>query len=60
MERITDLAIIGNGNVACDIARMMLKKPDEFIDSDTPSPVMKALANSQIHTVQMVGRRGLV
>ena len=40
LSQIGEMAIVGNGNVACDIARMMLKKPDEFKDSDTPSKVL--------------------
>jgi adrenodoxin-NADP+ reductase len=60
LSQIGELAIVGNGNVACDIARMMLKKPEEFKDSDTPSPVMNALANTSLHCVQMIGRRGTV
>lgn len=30
LKEIEHLAIIGNGNVSTDIARMMLKKPSEF------------------------------
>jgi adrenodoxin-NADP+ reductase len=60
LEEIEDLAIVGNGNVACDIARMLTKKPQEFIDSDTPSPVMAALDKTNLHCVTMIGRRGLV
>lgn len=60
LKEITEMAIVGNGNVAVDIARMMLKKPEEFKDSDTPSTVMKALSDSNLHTVQIIGRRGLI
>jgi len=51
LKEIESLAIVGNGNVSTDIARMMLKKPDEFKDSDTPSTVMQALANTRLHCV---------
>lgn len=41
LEQIEQLAIIGNGNIACDISRMLLKDVNEFIDSDTPSHVLE-------------------
>lgn len=53
------MGIIGNGNIACDISRMFLKDPKEFHDSDTPEHVMKNLRNSKVHTVEMIGRRGI-
>ena len=53
------IGIIGNGNIACDIARMFLKDPSEFHNSDTPEHVMESLRRSKINTVQMIGRRGI-
>ena len=53
------IGIIGNGNIACDIARMFLKDPSEFHDSDTPEYVMEKLRRSKVNTVQMIGRRGI-
>jgi hypothetical protein len=54
------MAIVGNGNVACDVARIMLKKQDEFGKSDIPSTVLQKLAASNINCVSMIGRRGLI
>jgi len=53
------IGIIGNGNIACDIARMFLKDPALFSNSDTPAHVLDSLKKSKLHTVQMIGRRGV-
>ena len=45
------IGIIGNGNIACDVARMFLKDPAEFHDSDTPEHVMEKLRKSKVNTV---------
>ena len=39
-EAHSHIGIIGNGNIACDIARMFLKDPSDFKESDTPEYVM--------------------
>ena len=53
------MAIVGNGNIACDISRMLLREPGEFRNSDSPMHVIDALNGSNVHTVQMVARRGI-
>lgn len=58
-EEINHLAIIGNGNIACDISRMLLKEVNDFKDSDAPSHVLDTLRKSRLHTIQMIGRRGV-
>ena len=58
-ETHSHIGIIGNGNIACDIARMFLKDPSEFHESDTPEHVMEKLRHSKVNTVQMIGRRGI-
>ena len=50
-EEHEHIGIIGNGNIACDIARVFLKNPAEFKDSDTPEHVMEALRHSRIKTI---------
>lgn len=50
-EKHSHIGIIGNGNIACDIARMFLKDPAEFRSSDTPEHVMHKLRNSRVNTV---------
>ena len=51
-------AVIGNGNVALDVARILAKTPDEFAASDIVSHAFDALAGSSIRTITVLGRRG--
>ncbi len=50
--------IIGNGNVALDVARILTADPDRLASTDIASHALKALRNSQIEEVVVVGRRG--
>lgn len=50
--------MIGHGNVAIDVARMLLKSPDALAHTDMPSPVVEKLRASRIRNVSAVGRRG--
>lgn len=59
LRAVEELAIIGNGNIACDITRMLTRKVSDFADSDAPAHVMDALRKSNLHTIQLVGRRGI-
>jgi len=51
-------AVIGNGNVALDVARILSKTPAEFTGSDIVSHAFGALAHSGIETIHVLGRRG--
>ena len=51
-------AIIGNGNVALDVARILSKTRLEFAGSDIVGHALEALENSQIRTIHVLGRRG--
>ncbi len=50
--------VIGNGNVALDVARILSKTPAEFIGSDIVAHAFEALGNSAIRTIHVLGRRG--
>jgi ferredoxin--NADP+ reductase len=50
--------VIGNGNVALDVARMLTLTPAELARTDMADHAMFALARSQIEEVVIVGRRG--
>ncbi|PTD20445.1 FAD-dependent oxidoreductase [Sphingomonas fennica] len=50
--------VIGNGNVALDVTRILAKAPAEFVGSDIVAHAFEALGNSAIRRVTMVGRRG--
>ena len=50
--------VIGNGNVALDVARILSKTSGEFHGSDIVSHAYDALAKSRIEQVVLLGRRG--
>jgi ferredoxin/flavodoxin---NADP+ reductase len=52
--------VIGNGNVAVDVARMLALTPEELAPTDTTDAAMAAIGGSGIHEILMVGRRGPV
>jgi ferredoxin--NADP+ reductase len=49
--------IIGNGNVALDVARILAKHGDELKGSDLPPDVLAALRSQPIEEIHIVGRR---
>ena len=50
--------VIGNGNVAIDIARLLLSDPARLASADLSDPVRRTLAASGIREVVLLGRRG--
>ena len=54
----THAAVIGNGNVALDCARILSKTRREFEGSDIVGHALEALDASAIRTVIILGRRG--
>lgn len=52
------VAIIGNGNVALDVARVLVKTPEEMAASDLARHAAEAIHNSPIRTIYIIGRRG--
>lgn len=50
--------VIGAGNVALDVARMLIRSPEEIASTDVPDRVLAALRNSQITDVHLIARRG--
>jgi ferredoxin--NADP+ reductase len=51
-------AVIGVGNVAVDVARILARGAEELRPTDVPHAALGALAVSQVREVHMVGRRG--
>src|SRR5918997_5811915 len=51
-------AVIGNGNVALDVARILSKTTGEFEGSDITGHALEALAASRIRSIHVLGRRG--
>jgi ferredoxin--NADP+ reductase len=52
------VAVIGVGNVAVDVARILARNPDELRETDVSQPVLEALQASKVREVYMIGRRG--
>jgi ferredoxin--NADP+ reductase len=50
--------VIGNGNVALDVARMLVLAPSELAPTDTADHALEVLAASAVREVVVVGRRG--
>ncbi len=54
------IAIIGNGNVALDIARILAKTSSEMDSSDITAAAQAAIAASPVQDIYLIGRRGAV
>jgi len=52
------VAVIGVGNVAVDVARILIRDPEELRETDVSQPVLEALQASKVREVHMIGRRG--
>jgi ferredoxin/flavodoxin---NADP+ reductase len=52
------VAVIGVGNVAVDVARILIRNPEELRETDVSQPVLDALIASKVREVHMIGRRG--
>jgi ferredoxin--NADP+ reductase len=52
------VAVIGNGNVAVDVSRMLLRTRAELERTDIAEHALEALSRSQVREVYMIGRRG--
>ncbi|MEK9986978.1 MAG: pyridine nucleotide-disulfide oxidoreductase [Aquiluna sp.] len=53
-----EVAVIGNGNVALDVARILVKRPDDLLSTDIPDHVYEGLRESPVTDVHVFGRRG--
>jgi ferredoxin--NADP+ reductase len=52
------VAVIGNGNVALDVARILVKLPEDLLSTDIPEHVYEGLKKSPVTDVHVFGRRG--
>src|ERR671936_862140 len=50
--------VIGNGNVALDVARMLALTPEELAPTDATDPAITAIGESTLRDILVVGRRG--
>jgi ferredoxin--NADP+ reductase len=52
------VAIVGNGNVALDVARVLLRTPAELARTDIAAHALEVLRESEVREVYVLGRRG--
>jgi ferredoxin--NADP+ reductase len=62
-DRVFDLSqevavVVGHGNVAADVARILLQPADELRRTDIAAHALEVLAESKVREVHLVGRRG--
>jgi ferredoxin/flavodoxin---NADP+ reductase len=54
----TSAAVIGNGNVAMDVARILASTYEELAKTDIADYALEALKHSRVRDIYMIGRRG--
>ena len=64
-DRVFDLSqevavVIGQGNVAMDVSRILAKTADELRATDIAQHALDALAESKVREIHLIGRRGPV
>lgn len=52
------VAVIGNGNVAMDVARILASSYDELAKTDIADYALEALKHSKVKEIYVLGRRG--
>ena len=52
------VVVVGNGNVAMDVTRILTRSPDELAQTDIADHALEALRASKVREVVMLGRRG--
>ncbi|WP_166354727.1 FAD-dependent oxidoreductase [Phytoactinopolyspora limicola] len=57
-ENLDTAVVVGAGNVALDVARILAREPDTLIPTSMPRAVVEALQASPLHDVHLVARRG--
>jgi ferredoxin--NADP+ reductase len=55
---VTGVVVVGVGNVAMDVARVLAKSVDELRDTDMADGALEALAASQVKDIWVLSRRG--
>ena len=53
-----EVGVIGNGNVALDISRMLIKHADDLLPTEIPDNVYRGLKENPIQDLHLFGRRG--
>ncbi|HKP98690.1 MAG TPA: FAD-dependent oxidoreductase [Actinomycetes bacterium] len=50
--------VVGNGNVAMDVTRMLVRSPDTLLETDIADHALESLRDSRVREVVVLGRRG--
>ena len=58
LSKVRSVAVIGNGNVALDVARVLAKSADEMAKSDIVPEAGAAIAAAPLTDIHVIGRRG--
>jgi NADPH-dependent glutamate synthase beta subunit-like oxidoreductase len=58
LGKVAKVAVIGNGNVALDVARVLAKSADEMAKSDIVPDAGLAIAAAPLSDIYVIGRRG--
>ncbi|QIJ61197.1 FAD-dependent oxidoreductase [Streptomyces sp. JB150] len=58
LRGVRSAVVIGVGNVAVDVTRILARGAAELSPTDMPDAALRALAASRVTEIQMVGRRG--
>ena len=58
LRRVRSVAVVGVGNVAVDVVRVLSKSPEELAHTDMPDHVLATLAAAPVEQVHLIGRRG--
>jgi len=58
LRGVATAVVVGNGNVALDIARILAKPSSEWVATDISPPAMEALIHHRVRHVIIAGRRG--
>jgi NADPH-dependent glutamate synthase beta subunit-like oxidoreductase len=58
LAKVRKVAVIGNGNVALDVARVLAKSADEMARSDIVPEAGAAIAAAPLSDIYLIGRRG--
>ncbi len=58
LSKVERVAVIGNGNVAIDVARVLAKSAEEMAKSDIVPAAGAAIAAAPIRQIDIIGRRG--
>ncbi|MGA0068635.1 MAG: NADP oxidoreductase [Miltoncostaeaceae bacterium] len=53
-----NVVVVGNGNVAMDVARVLMLPPEELAATDIGGHALRALSENKVRQVTILGRRG--